>query len=523
MKTENENKQALSGAKKTSSFLEKLLTDLEKLTKPEEKIQHILAFMKAALSDYQAPRFRDFWDGKKVCLPFFKEVTAPQVRSKLWAEYIEVSQEGRQLKQILEEKASFAVEQIELAIKAIESDLNRDDFLKQIPEIDLDGLPLTESDAYSSSQQQLEMLNLFAAKIVGLRKELIKTEMRARHKGKLFDRLSQLGDRVFPKRKELIQKVSSLFMADIEKFEKNLLEPQKNVKLFDLFHQIKGLQSLAKLLTLDKQTFTQTRLVLNRCWEALKEREKEQKEHWEQKHQVYEKNLSVVLEKVKLLEQKCQDLSYTWDEAIVFSNEITTFMKTVELGKVEVAKAREAIQKARSPLNERLEKEQQVRDHALKEEQRLKQEALAEFKKEVEEAMAQSSQHTVEELIQKKEVLTKQLELLNLTATEREVYSQLLKRLRDKIVEKKEASLANLSEDQKKSLEDLRSILEERKIQRQEIRAEIEHYRKLLAGSGFDFEKAMQYREIIDTEKERLTRVLSAIEEIEEKIEEIEE
>ena len=51
---------------------------------------------------------------------------------------------------------------------------------------------------------------------------------------------------------------------------------------------------------------------------------------------------------------------------------------------------------------------------------------------------------------------------------------------------------------------------------------QLETYRKALAGSGFDFEKAMRYRGLMDEEKVRLDKANHAIEEIETKIEELE-
>ena len=64
--------------------------------------------------------------------------------------------------------------------------------------------------------------------------------------------------------------------------------------------------------------------------------------------------------------------------------------------------------------------------------------------------------------------------------------------------------------------------MKERKEQRQEIKTNLEDYRKAVGGSGFDFEKAMLYRELMEEEKNRLDKVNHIIGEIEEKIEEIE-
>lgn len=78
-----------------------------------------------------------------------------------------------------------------------------------------------------------------------------------------------------------------------------------------------------------------------------------------------------------------------------------------------------------------------------------------------------------------------------------------------------------LSDDDLKALSQLKVVYEERKQRRQEIKTQLEHYRKLLGGSGFDFEKAMLYREMIEAERATLDKINASIHEIEEKIEQI--
>jgi hypothetical protein len=82
--------------------------------------------------------------------------------------------------------------------------------------------------------------------------------------------------------------------------------------------------------------------------------------------------------------------------------------------------------------------------------------------------------------------------------------------------------LLSLSEDDLKALDALKEVLDERKARRQEIKNQLEQYRKLLGGSGFDFEKAMMYREMIEAEKATLEKINASIDEIEEKIDRIE-
>ena len=111
-----------SQEKSASPILQELAGKLEKLASAEEKIRFCLEFMRGVLGD-KAPRFKDYWEAKRICLPLFKESLPPPVRSQLWAQYIEVSTEARHLKEILDEQSAFAMEQIDLAIQAIEADL----------------------------------------------------------------------------------------------------------------------------------------------------------------------------------------------------------------------------------------------------------------------------------------------------------------------------------------------------------------------------------------------------------------
>ena len=113
-------------------------------------------------------------------------------------------------------------------------------------------------------------------------------------------------------------------------------------------------------------------------------------------------------------------------------------------------------------------------------------------------------------------------ENVSLNKFEKQILDRLLKPLKDAIQEKKEKSQLDLSEDKIEMLTQLRNILETRKNKRKEIKKEVENYRKELGKSGFDFEKAMMYRELVDNEKERLEKIDISIAEVEEKILEIE-
>ena len=499
-----------------SGVFANFISQLEKLEKIDEKIRLSLDFMRLFLSDSGTPRFKEFWELKRICLPFFKESLGPSVRSRLWAEYIEISHEARKLKEILDEESAFAVEQIDLAIIALEKDLDQYEILlEQTPAIVLTSCRTMEKkrDLYHHLQRDLDHLNVFAARINGMRKEVIKTEMRIRLKNQFFERLSSVGDKIFPKRKEMIRKISFEFLSDIADFvKKNFLghhDPQ--ISVFEFRDEIKNLQSLAKQLTLDTHTFNQTRLELNKCWDVLKEIEKDRK-------QEFKKNFALVMDKIHLLNEKCQSEQCTPEDAEKLSGEILSFMRNIDLGREEVKLLRDAILKAKAPVFEKLKKEQTERERQIEEIQRQKREKLTSLRKGIEVLIASTEILSIEELSEARITFGKKIEALPLTAAEQELFDELMKALRDKMIEKKEQAMMRLSKDARHSLEQLNAVLDKRKLQRQELRIQIEQYRKALSGSGFDFEKAMRYRELIDAEKIRLEKTTAAIEEIEQKI-----
>ncbi len=513
--------------KPASPVLKELMADLAKSTSGEEKIQKCLAVMRGALLD-KAVRFKDYWEAKRICLPFFKESLAGPARSTLWAEYISISTEARHLKETLDEQSAFAMEQIDLAIQAIEADLEKiQELVDQTSHWTLPDQCETlkpKKDLYTAIQRELDLLNTLAARVNSFRKEVIRTEMRIRFKNKFFDRLSKAGDKIFPKRKELIRQISSEFLSDVKSFAAKYCtgEVQKDISIFALRDEIKFLQILAKEMTLDTHAFTETRLELSKCWDFLKECDKERKKEMAEKKVFFQKNVDLIMDKIKPLAERCLVETFSMDEAIKQSNDILTFMKTIELGRDEVHYLKDEIAKARTPVFEREKKLQQAREKEIEESQRQRRDKIEDFKRRLQEACDQVMEKSVEELLSLKDELSKQLTALSATHAEKELLEHSLKELRDRIIDKKEKAIASLSDEERNSLQHLKQMLEEWKAQKQEIRTQLETYRKALAGSGFDFEKAMRYRALMDEEKVRSDKANNAIEEIETKIDELE-
>jgi|SRR5579862_1515251 len=503
------------------------LQQFEKEQVFENKIRLAVDFMRSSLSQGETPRFKDFWECRRQCLLLFKENIPAKARAQLWGEYVELSNEARRLKELLDEQAAFAVEQIELAIQSIEGDLEHFPILLENASdiaFPKDCVSLKEKqEMYNSIQKELQLLNNLAIRINGMRKEIIKTEMRIRIKNKLLERLSLCGDRVFPKRKESIKNVSKQFVNDVEHFVQTYFQTDeiKELPLHVLREEIKFLQLLAKVLTLNTQAFTATRQKLSECWDKLKSQERERKKEVYEKKQTFRQNFDLVLEKIHAFAAECQG-EISLQACNARFQEISDYMRGVELGRDEVRACREELFKAKKIVLDREEEKEKQRLAKERDLEVKRRERINALKEELQLLVQGIEQHEVDQLHSKREELAKEFEQMGLSKVEKQIVDRLFKQLKDAIAEKKEKAVLALSEDDLKSLEQLKVLLKERMDRRCEIKNQLEHYRKALGGSGFDFEKAMMYRELIESEKSSLEKIDAAIEELEQKIEQIE-
>jgi hypothetical protein len=457
--------------KETSPALKEFEQQLARLQTPEEKVAFGLGFMRSSIGQEGSPRFREFWEARRWVLPCFREGINPAIRSKLWEEYVELTVEARRLKDILEEQSSFAVEQIELAIGGIEKELqNFQVLLEKAPHFSFPSEAPSihpKGEVYNQIQRELSLLNTMASRLSGLRKEVIKTDMRIRFKTKFFKRLSELGDQIFPKRKQKMDEISELFLRDVEGFVARHFQEGRVVgaPYFALREEIKALQGIAKVFTLSSAVFNKTRLLLSQCWDQLKVLEKERKK-------------VVQAKRAASLEQELLNDAAQKQEKAIEEEERQKILDK----KAKVAALKEAIL--------RLIEEGPSMEISLLERQ------LEEWKA----SWKETSPSKFEQL-----------------SVERS-----LRQLKTMMTEKKETALLNLNEDQKEALQSLQQVLEQRKQRRQEIKEQLEQHRKALSSSNLDFEKAMLLRELLEQEKEMLDKANQGIEEVEIKIEELE-
>lgn len=512
-------------AREESLLFKEFVGKLGAFSTPEEKISYGLQFMRESISQEGSPRFREFWEGRRLVLPFFKENLNPAIRSNLWNEYVELTVEARKLKEILEEQSVFAMEQIDLAIQSMEKEIT--DFaqaLQSAPEIVLDQSITIQKRAshYQAMQQPLNLLNSLASRLNALRKEVIKTDMRIRFKTKFFKRLSELGDHIFPKRKEWIDQISADFEQDVNHFVTEHFQGSEVVgaPYFAIREEIKALQGMAKIFTLTSGAFTRTRLRLSECWDKVKVLEKEHKKEIFEKRQASSERTAALQAKINLLKEQSPTLSEP--ELNREIDAISQEMRNVPLQREDVRYLREELYKLREPHLAAQEQKAKELLEQEKEKLRIKREQIAAFKDRVAQLLKEGDAFAFDVLQQNFASLEADLSRMDLSKVEKQQMERSLRPLKDLLVDKKEHSLLNLSEDDKKTLENLKLVLQQRKERRQEIKDQLDIYRKLLGGSNLDFEKAIHYQELLEQEKERLEKANLALEEIEQKIREIE-
>lgn len=491
----------------------------------EAKLQHAIDFMEASLAQGNLPHFRSFWEVRRLCLPFFKENISPALRGHLWTKFSELSKEARRLKGILDEQSAFAVEQIEIAINALENDIAQFDSLAErvnFSEIVVLPKSLKQNEAaYFSLQKQLNILNLLASRINALRKELLKTEMRIKFKNKFFQRLSVAGDQTFPKRKELIKEISQLFIDDVDRFVAQHFNAKGSREPLHLLRdEIKSLQSIAKVLTLNTHTFTLTRTKLSSCWDQIKVEEKERKKERVQQKAVYQQNASELDQQIQSLKELFSKKEIGLSDALHRCEDINKAMRKVELGRDEVRSLKDSLFELKREISQEVASNEQAR---MAEEKVRQQEKRAKFnaiREAIEKLLGNVAQLNAEDLIAQRELISGEIQAAQLTKSEKAELERLLKPLKDVILEKQEQALLELSEDDRHALQQLKIILQQRRERRQEVKNQLEAFRKAAGSSGLDFEKAMSYTTLISEEKERLDKVNQSIEEIEEKISE---
>lgn len=511
-----------------SAYLDGLMKELSGLSDVEAKLQKIISFMEEALAQTGRPHFKSFWQARSLCLQLFKEESiSSTARAALWSKYTELSQTARRLKELFDEQSAFAVEQIEIAVNALETEINQVEQQRDlIPphEMNVSCKTLeTHSALYCSVQGELDLLNTKAARINSLRKELINTGMPSRKKNKFFHRLSLLGDKVFPRRKDLIHQLSQQFISDVNTFT-NTYFSREDVKtpLFFLREEIKTLQAIAKQLTLNTQAFTHTRKVLSECWDKIKVLDKERKKERVQQKSLFKENEEAVVAKIEECQRAITEGPLSPAEGLKKLEEVVHFMRGVQLGRGELNMLREQLDKLRQPLLDQIKTADQRRHDQEAERQQLRERSIVELRSAIENLLNTARDLSMDQLTTERETILERIQSAQMARTEKLEFERLLKPLRDILLEKRASALKNLSENDRQSLEQLKELLKDRKELRNDVKEQLEALRRSVGSSGLGFEKALEYNSQISEQKERLEKINQGIQEVDEQIEELE-
>ncbi|WP_194843637.1 hypothetical protein [Candidatus Clavichlamydia salmonicola] len=508
---------------------------LELVQSIEDKLRYSVDFMRDCLFGENAPDLKNFRTASGSFLIIFKTVAHGAVRSQLWHEYIELSNENRRLKEITEQEVSFAVDQLELAIASLETDVeaffaDQELFIKRDPSITLNELPKAfqeSEDEYRWLHARLVWLNAFVSRISGLRKELIAIGARIRIKNKFFQRLSTLGDKLFPLRKELIKQVSEKFEADVKSFEAAYFADEvfnrDNVKkyVFFLREEIKNLQSVAKLLVLNTHAFSSTRKLLSGCWDQLKGLEKEIKRYSAENKKVSSENVVLVKERAAQLSEKYLKGEITPDQGFSEVDAILRWMRQLDLVYADVISLKDMLRETIAPFEQAKDDEENLRREKREKIEQAHGELVQSFKEKISTLITAMDNMTVGAVREEWESLKKGFVSLPSNKTERQVIERSLKEIKDKMIEKEESNLLALSDDDRATLDNLIHVVGQRRERRKELKGLIEEYRKIISGSGLDFEQAILYNSKIEAEKELLGKMDEGIKELDLKISEI--
>ena len=470
----------------------------------EEKLKKTISFMKEAISQEGVPRFKDFWDAKGLCLPLFKEKLPQAIKEIYWKQYTDLALEAKRLKEILEEQSSFASEQIELAIKGLSHDV----------ECFLSSSTASESASFKDKQTQVDALLAFTTRLKGLREEVAKTEMRLRHKNRLFKEISELGDKFVPQKNELIKRVSAEFLHEIELFcqkefdleQKKMIQAQS--KVYDVREKIKHYQELAKALSLPSSVFTKTRTLLTTAWDIVKNEEKERKKLFLEKKE----------QEAKMLDESLADIDQKLSVPFSSKEELQS-VKQQLLSAVEALPLRYQEKKPlKALIYEKIEEKlipfkevENQKEEKLRLELKEKKEKALEFKTTIETLIFSDS--SLEKLKTALDGFVEEVAKLKVDVKQRPFFDELHKKLFEAILNKEQELLKN--DDQSLSL--LYAKWTEFK---NDTKVQLELYRKQVSLSGFDFEKAMLFNDLATIQKERYERCLKKLESLSEQMDE---
>ncbi len=486
----------------------------------EARLEKVLNFMQKMMSQGNNHHFKEFWEARKFALNIFKEPIHASVRVQLWAKYSDLCREARRLREEFDEQSAFIAEQIEIAIQAVETDL------KSIREKSMDSSEiqeLTQSSTisqnvqrYTEIQGELNYLNVFAARLTSLKKELIKSEIRLKVKSKLFQHLANVGDMLFPRRKELIQEVSQLFKQDVETFIQNtFVRDMKTAELFEVREEVKCLQHIAKVLTLNTEVFSITRTELSQCWDTIRDVIQDRKKASNEHKSLMRQHKDELLKEIKNTKQSFEDRTLAPADALAAIKGLQIKMRAMTLAHNDIPLLKSELASFENTVYSILNHEKdEAREKAVRYEQE-KTRQVDQIRKNIEalrKKLDEESKNTeisnthLEEYQAGIETQIQEIEALKLSKSESDSLFSLLnlvKRSLSRLMHQHLVQKAEKATSGNEFDEAIQALIAEKT----EVKAELELMRKSQGASGNTITRAMQLNEEIKGLKIRLKEI----------------
>lgn len=492
------------------------LQQLETQEKLEEKVRLCLEFMRLCLSQEKKPAFRDFWGAKQRCLELFKEKIASKVHSLFWNEYLELSKQMKSLQVILNEEATFAQEQIELGMKALEQELMDGQYVL-VKHLSSDESQVLKKNGplYRQLQGEVDRFHSFAQKLTGLRKEILGLHMRLGAKNRLLDRLNRLGDQVFPKRKEMIQQLSALFTEDVDQFVSKHFSLEQP-PYFALKDEIKKLQDFAKQISIRSDTFKEVRNKLSHCWEQVKEKEQLHRQAKAAKNEQMQAHFTQIAAFIDSLQKACEEGSLSLAEVGQREQEVLRQMQELKLRKEDVQIFKKRLEDVKKHLVVKKELQTKQEKKAIDKLAKDKAEKTRLFFEHLDQELQLLDSQSEEMLGMRMALLYSQKNELSLTERGASLANTRLSLFADRMAELQWKRWN--TEMPSDFVERAQSLLEESKTQRLQLKAALDKHRKAYGLSGLSLEESLDYTDLIEEEKQRLLQLEALIEEIEMKL-----
>lgn len=494
---------------------------LNALESPIQRVRLCIVVMRQSLSKPNYPAFVLFWEAKKSALESFKEISTPTVRSALWEEYIELTKEARRLSDLLQEQNAFSLEQIELAVQTLEKDLEEE--ASRISSMDRITFPkeastlLDRETTYNNNQLQLNFIHAMASKIQTIRKELISVPTSMKHKGRVLQRLSSLGDQIFPRRKKMIQEMSTLFYEDVQRFISKYFETkatgskEKSPPLYLLKEEIKAFQKMAKVFSISSECFFSTRKLLGKCFDTIKQREKERRLGYQEKKQKTQQVFESIYQEIQNFGKWISTETFSKK---TYSDKLNDLVENIE----RVPFVHEQLKILRGEL----EKQKQLaEDKYLQKDSPsilqngLKREEIAAFLSEYEATLEKVSDISIQELVDLREDVIKKSLTMRFNLEEEMQYQLLLIELQIATIVKQEEACWQI-EDVCEKVQKLTDHLHVTFACKEEVKLQLESLRKLNSSSGLNFQQALLCRDCIQKTRDYIEKINDSIEKLEE-------